>query len=47
VPALAFLMSHPDTRMCISVITETEFIEGVADMQTNQRHHPPTSSGIR
>ena len=35
--AVAFLKSHQEIRMCISVITETEFLEGFADKETGER----------
>ena len=36
-PAVRFLKDHQEICMSISVITETEFLEGFADMDTGER----------
>lgn len=36
-PAMAFLKSHQEIHLYISVITVTEFLEGFADIETGER----------
>lgn len=36
-PATKFLGKHQEEHMCISVITETEFLEGFANIETGEK----------